>query len=127
MFIFVRTRPSGHKELVTEDDLPRIAKEWASEMLKRDSQKQKETGIETLHLARNNIRGWVGSNVVRSLKLYTAEDEKVCKLCRRMHGKIFPIQTTEQIDFVMNNAHIKGCENPNGCRCYWRPEEISIG
>jgi hypothetical protein len=111
---------------VKEEDLARIAKEWADEMLKRDIQKQKETGVETLHLARNNIREWAKSGTVKSLKLYTAEDEGVCIVCKQMHGKIFPIRTSEQISFVMDNAHIKGCENPGGCRCYWRPEEISI-
>ena len=124
--IFARTRPNGRKEWVKEEDLPRIAKEWADEMLKRDIQKQKETGVETLHLARNNIREWVKSGIVRSLKLYTAEDEKVCEICKKMHGKTFPIHTPEQISFVMDNAHIKGCENSFGCRCYWRPEEILI-
>jgi len=115
---------------VKEEDLPRITKEWTdemlNEMLKRDIQKQKETGVETLHLSRNNICEWVKSGTVKSLKLYTAEDEKVCKVCKEIHGKVFSIQTPAQINFVMENAHIKGCKNLFGCRCYWRPEEISL-
>lgn len=124
--VFVRTRPSQSKAWVKEEDLPRIAREWADEMLKHDIQKQKETGVETLHLARNNIRVWIKSGTVKSLKFYTAEDEEVCEVCKQMHGKIYPIQTPEQINFVMNNAHIEGCMNLHGCRCYWRPEEIII-
>jgi hypothetical protein len=111
---------------VKEEDLPVIAKEWADEMLRRDTEERRKTGVESLHLARNNIREWVKSGVVKSLKLYTAEDEAVCDVCGQMHGKVFPIQTPEQINFVIDNAHIKGCKNPIGCRCYWRPEEISI-
>lgn len=95
-------------------------------MLKRDIQKQKETGVESLHLARNNIREWVKSGVVKSLKLYTAEDENVSGVFKKKHGKSFFIQTPEQISFVMDNAQIKGCENPSGCRYYWQPKEISI-
>lgn len=129
--IFVRTRPNQLKAWVKEEDLPRIAKEWADEMLKRDIKKYKEIGIETLHLARNNIREWVKSGVVKSVKLYTVEDEAVCPACSEMHGKIFPIRTPEQINFVMDNAHIKNCWNVGknsytGCRCYWRPEGISL-
>lgn len=123
--IFVRTRPNQSKQWVREEDLPCIAKEWSDEMLKRDMQQQKETGIYTLHLARNNIREWVKSGSVKSLKLYTAGDESVCDICKQVHGKIFPINTYEQIKIVMENAHMKNCKNPV-CRCYWRPEDISI-
>jgi hypothetical protein len=129
--IFARTRPNQSKAWVKEENLPIIAKEWADEMLKRDIEQYRKRGIEWLHIARNNIRECVKSGVVKSLKLYTAEDEAVCDVCRQMHGKIFPIQTPEQINFVMDNAHIKNCQNVGknsytGCRCYWRPEEISI-
>jgi hypothetical protein len=42
-----------------------------------------------------------------------------------MSGRIFPIETSEQISFVIENAHVKNCRSQIGCRCYWRPEELS--
>lgn len=111
--------------------MPAVQKEWADEILKRDIELYRKRGIETLHLARNNIREWVKSGVVKSVKLYTTEDQAVCPACEQMRGRVFPIQTPEQISFVMDNAHIKNCWNVGknsytGCRCYWRPEVISL-
>ena len=46
------------------------------------------------------------SGVVKSLKLRSADDEDVCEACRHMSGRIFPIETNEQISFVMENAAV---------------------
>ena len=122
--IVVRTRPNQEPAWVRVEDIPAISKEWADEMLRRDIERRRETGIEGLELARHNIREWVKSGVVKSLKLRSAEDEDVCEACKQMSGRIFPIETNEQISFVMENAHVKNCRSQNGCRCYWRPEEL---
>ena len=100
-------------------------KEWADEMLRRDIERRRATGLEGLELARHNIREWVMSGVVKSLKIRSADDEDVCEACRHMSGRIFPIETNEQISFVMENARVQNCRSQTGCRCYWRPEELS--
>ena len=102
-----------------------ISKELADEILRRDIERQRKNKIESLEIARNNIRGWVKFGFVKSLKLYTASDKNVCDACRQVGDKIFEIKTPEQINFVMANAQVKNCNNPVGCRCYWRPEDIS--
>ena len=122
--IVVRTRPHHDPAWVRVEDIPAISKEWADAMLRRDVERRRETGIEGLELARHNIREWVKSGVVKNLKLRSADDEDVCDSCKQMSGRIFPIETNEQISFVMDNAHVKNCDSQLGCRCYWRPEEI---
>ena len=122
--IVVRTRPNQDPAWVRVEDIPTISKEWADTMLRRDVERRRETGIEGLELARHNIREWVKSGVVKSLKLRSADDEDVCASCKQMSGRIFPIETNKQISFVLDNAHVKNCHSQIGCRCYWRPEEI---
>jgi len=122
--IVVRTRPNQDPAWVRVEDIPVISKEWANEMLRRDIERRRESGIEGLELARHNIREWVKSGVVKSLKLRSADDEDVCASCKQTSGRIFPIETNEQIAFVLDNAHVKNCHSQIGCRCYWRPEEI---
>ncbi len=122
--IVVRTRPNQDPAWVRVEDIPIIAKEWADELLRRDIERRRETGIEGLELARHNIREWVKSGVVKSLKIRSVDDEDVCDSCKQLSGRIFPIETNEQISFVMENAHVKNCRSQIGCRCYWRPEEL---
>jgi hypothetical protein len=86
--------------------MPAISKEWADAMPRRDIERRRATGIEGLELARHNIREWVKSGVVKSLKIRSADDEDVCDSCRQMSGRVFPIETNEQISFVMENAHV---------------------
>ena len=78
-------------------------------MLRRDIERRREIAIEGLELARQNIREWVKSGVVKSLKLRSADDEDVCASCKQMSGRVFPIGTNEQIAFVMDNAHVRNC------------------
>jgi hypothetical protein len=122
--IVVRTRPHQDPAWVRVEDIPAISKEWADEMLRRDIERRRATGIEGLELVRHNIREWEKSGVVKSLTIRSAEDDAVCEACKQMSGRIFPIETNEQISFVMDNAHVQNCRSQTGCRCYWRPEEI---
>ena len=46
-------------------------------MLRRDIERRREFGSEGLELARHNIREWVKSGVVKSLKISSADDEDV--------------------------------------------------
>src|SRR5271167_273612 len=73
--IVVRKRPHQDPAWVRVEDIPIIAKEWADEMLRRDMEHCRKTGKEGLDLARHNIREWVGSGVVRSLKIYSLGDD----------------------------------------------------
>ena len=122
--IVVRTRPHQAPAWVRVEDIPAISTEWADEMLRRDIERRRATGIEVLELARRNIREWAKSGVVKSLKIRSAEDDAVCEACRQMSRRVFPIETNEQISFVTGNAHVKNCSNQTGCRCYWRPEGL---
>jgi hypothetical protein len=102
--IVVRKRPHQDPAWVRVEDIPAISKEWADAMLRRDVERRRTTGIEGLELARHNIREWVKSGVVKSLKLRSAEDDDVCEACKHISGRIFPIQTNEQISLVMEKA-----------------------
>jgi len=95
--IVVRTRPNQKPAWVKVEDIPLVAKEWADEMLRRDVEQKRLTGIEGIELARHNIRQWVLSGVVKSLKLHTATDSAVCDACGKMSGRVFQIETPEQI------------------------------
>ena len=73
---------------VRVEDIPAISKEWADEMLRRDIERRRETGIEGLDPSRHNIREWVKSGVVKSSKLRSADDEDVCEACKQISGRI---------------------------------------
>ena len=80
---------------------------------------------------------WRQSGVVKTLKWYTAADERVCEFCDPMNGKTVGIEE----DWFKKGDEMTGKEggslpidyadvgNPPlhaNCRCYIRPEEISI-
>jgi hypothetical protein len=121
--IYCRTRPNEDPAWVKEEDLQLIAAEWSKNLLEKSQTDNQIIHQNWLYIARNNIRVWVKTGVV-SLKLYTAEDAEICKECQKWRDKIFFIRTPEEIRLVMDNAKIKNCTNPNGCRCYWRPADV---
>jgi HK97 family phage portal protein len=80
---------------------------------------------------------WRQSGVVKTIKWYTAADERVCEFCAPMHGKVVDIEEK----FFEKGDEITGSEGGRlavdysdveypplhpSCRCYIRPEEISI-
>ncbi len=84
---------------------------------------------------------WQQSGVVKSVKWYTAADEMVCPYCSPMNGTVVGIEenfldkgddlegTDEDGNTVSMTADYADIENPPlhpNCRCYIRPEEISI-
>ena len=128
--IFARMRPNHPKAWVRKEDLPVIVKEWADAMSKAAAQ---DPSINPIHANRDNLRAWVKTGTVKSVKVLTAEDDIVCQNCERWHRKVLPITTPEEINPVMNlvGTIVRECSNVGrnakcGCRCYWRPEEISI-
>ena len=93
---------------------------------------------ETFRVANEaNRTAWKESGVVKDLKWYTADDERVCPYCGPQHGKIVAIDR----NFFDKGDTISGSDDsslladygdisapplhPN-CRCYIRPENISI-
>lgn len=80
---------------------------------------------------------WKQSGVVKTLTWFTAEDEQVCEFCGPMGGKTVGVEEKwfdkgEEItgaDGGKLNLDYVDIENPPlhaNCRCYIRPEEISI-
>lgn len=80
---------------------------------------------------------WKQTGVVKTVKWYTAADERVCPWCAPMHGKIVGIDE----DFFKKGDTATGSDGSKldieyddvgspplhvSCRCYIRPEEISI-
>jgi SPP1 gp7 family putative phage head morphogenesis protein len=102
---------------------------------------------ETFRIGNGATReAWRQSGVVKSIKWYTAEDEKVCDICAPMDGKTVGIDQTfgtpgepligadgEPVE-VDGDVHLMSDygdgETPQdmhtNCRCYIRPEEISL-
>ncbi len=83
------------------------------------------------------LEAWKQSGVVQSKKWYTAADERVCPYCAPMHGKVIGINETffskgdsvEGSDGSTLDLHYDDIEGGNlhvNCRCYIRPEDISL-
>jgi SPP1 gp7 family putative phage head morphogenesis protein len=70
-----------------------------------------------------NREAWAQSGVVKSLMWYTAEDERVCAYCNELDGTVVGIE-----DKFFNDTYSDGEIPPRhpDCRCYVRPETISI-
>jgi len=93
---------------------------------------------ETFRIANAATKeAWQQSGVVKTIKWYTAADERVCEFCASMHGKVIDIEEKffEKGDEVTGNEggtlaiDYSDVEYPPlhpSCRCYIRPEEISI-
>lgn len=93
---------------------------------------------ETFRVANDGTReAWKQSGVVKDLKWYTAVDERVCEYCGPLQGTVVDIDSnffdkgqtitgsnggTMSIDYDDVSG---GSLHPN-CRCYIRPETISI-
>lgn len=93
---------------------------------------------ETFRIANDSTKeAWKQSGVVKTIKWYTAVDERVCPWCDAMHGKTIDIEDTffDKGDEATGTDGAKlpitydNVGNPPlhvSCRCYTRPEEISI-
>lgn len=94
---------------------------------------------EVFRIGNNATReAWEQSGVVKELKWYTAEDERVCEFCGPMHGKVISIDEnfydkgdtvigTDGTMLELGYSDITGGSLHVQCRCYIRPETISIG
>lgn len=82
-------------------------------------------------------QAWKQSGIVKSQKWYTAADERVCPWCEPQHGKVVSIDSLffKKGDKVTgNDGTLLDIEYSDvgapplhvNCRCYLRPEEISL-
>lgn len=94
---------------------------------------------ETFRIANDATKqAWKQTEAVKSIKWYTAEDERVCPWCAPMQGKVVAIEDnffnkgdaaasddgkTMQLDY----SDVGAPPLHPSCRCYIRPEEISLG
>jgi len=93
---------------------------------------------ETFRIANDSTKeAWKQTGVVKTIKWYTAADEMVCPWCDNMNGKVIGIDDNF---YDKGDTHI-GSDGSKldisysdvgspplhvSCRCYTRPEEISI-
>ena len=93
---------------------------------------------ETFRIANDSTKeAWKQTGVVKTIKWYTAADEMVCPWCEAMNGKTIDIESNfydkgdthtgtdgSNLDITYSDV---GSPPPHvSCRCYVRPEEISI-
>lgn len=93
---------------------------------------------EVFRVANESTRmAWEQSGVVKTLKWYTAADERTCPYCEPMHGKIVSIEdsffkkgdTAQGSDGTSIKLDYSSVDAPPlhvSCRCYIRPDEVSI-
>lgn len=77
------------------------------------------------------------SGVVRTIRWYTSEDERVCEFCAPMNGKVIDVkeiffkkgETIQGINGGSMNTDYRSIDVPPlhpNCNCFIRPEDISI-
>jgi HK97 family phage portal protein len=79
---------------------------------------------------------WKASGVVSTIKWYTAEDGRVCAFCEDQDGKVVSIDdnffnkgdtlTVDGSDLSLDYTDVGAPPLHGDCRCYVRPEDISI-
>jgi HK97 family phage portal protein len=84
-----------------------------------------------------NKQAWKDSGVVQSLKFYTAEDDRVCQFCAALDDTVIGIDDNffdagdtitgkDGGHMIANYGDIGAPPIHPDCRCYIRPESISI-
>jgi SPP1 gp7 family putative phage head morphogenesis protein len=93
---------------------------------------------ETFRVANSASKeAWKQAGVVKTIKWYTAADERVCQYCGPMHGKVIAIDEkffekgdeligTEDGKLRLDYSDIEAPPLHVDCRCTIRPEEISL-
>lgn len=93
---------------------------------------------ETFRIANDATHeSWNQSGVVKTIKWYTASDENVCEFCGPMDGKVIDIsdgffgkgETVTGREGGTLDLNYEDVDNPPlhvQCRCFIRPEEISV-
>jgi HK97 family phage portal protein len=106
--------------------------------ISNESRAQTIARTETFRTANEaNKEAWKQTGTVRTIKWYTAADERVCEYCGPMHGKTIDIEKNFfdvgdtvpgaeggalKVDYAPVEA---GTLHPN-CRCFTRPDTIEL-
>lgn len=119
--------------------LPQLEKEVASFYEFSDSVRaQRVARTETFRVANKATKeAWRKTGVVKTIKWFTAADERVESLCRPLHGKVVGIEenffnigdTVEGDDgktFTVDFVDVGAPPLHVSCRCYTRPEDIEV-
>lgn len=77
--------------------------------------------LDFFEIAQNNLSEWRKSDCVKTLKIFTVDDDKVCEICGPQHNKIIPIEFAK---VGVNLPPFPQCRH--GCRCYFRPDKIEV-
>ena len=108
-------------------------------VLPYENRERAEQIAKTIFFGTSNLanrRAWQRSGVVRTLKWFAADDVEMCECCTSLNGKIVSVSDCflKEGDVLADNngasiviAH--NIEVPplhEGCRCYCRPEGISL-
>jgi len=93
---------------------------------------------ETFRVANDSTKeAWKQTGVVKTIKWYTAADEMVCPWCEAMNAKVIDIEAnfydkgdthtgTDGSALDISYSDVGAPPLHVSCRCYVRPEEISI-
>lgn len=93
---------------------------------------------ETFRIANDATKeAWKQTGTVKSLKWYTAEDERVCPWCAPLQGKVVSIDenffdkgdavtSSDGKTLSLDYSDVGAPPLHPSCRCYIRPEEISL-
>ncbi|QQR82458.1 phage portal protein [Candidatus Campbellbacteria bacterium] len=93
---------------------------------------------ETFRIANDSTKeAWKQTGVVKTIKWYTAADEMVCPWCENMNGKVISIDEnfydkgdvhtgSDGSDLDITYSDVGAPPLHVSCRCYTRPDEISI-
>ena len=73
-------------------------------------------------IAEANLVVWKRSDVVKTLKFYSADDGDACGACQQHHGKIIAVD-----DGVVGfNLPPLDSRTNARCQCYFRPWDVSV-
>ncbi len=101
---------------------------------------------ETFRIANSATKeAWKQAGVVKTIKWYTAIDERVCPFCAPLHGKVVGIEDNffnqgdvvvgertdadgnrQTVTMQLDYADVGAPPLHVSCRCYVRPEEIAL-
>jgi hypothetical protein len=123
MKVFGRRR-FGDDSWINEQDLPFIIIEQS---MYRQSQLHsvEEVRSHTQNTLLNALDGYRSSGVVKSVRFCTGGDEFVCTKCALRSERSYQIRTNEGFELLRKVIFEQNCNNLY-CRCFLRPNEISI-
>ena len=102
-----------------------------------DARAEMVARTEAFRIANDSTKQtWKESGIVKSMRWYTAEDERVCPLCGPLDGKVVSIdqnffdkgdtvQGSDGSTLEVSYDHVGAPPLHPDCRCYVRPEELS--